>query len=175
MAAGIQLLHDFSLIHDDIEDDSAMRRGRRTLWNIWGLAHGINAGDAMFVLAHLAIHRLAEAGLPAERVLAILRRFDEVILRICEGQYLDLSFEGELSITPEDYLAMIGGKTAALIAGAAELGARAAGAPDATVAALADFGRALGLGFQIEDDILGIWGRRNRRASRLPPISTGAR
>lgn len=158
LAAGIQLLHDFSLIHDDIEDDSAMRRGRRTLWNIWGLAHGINAGDAMFVLAHLAIHRLAEVGLPAERVLAILRRFDEVILRICEGQYLDLSFEGDLSITPADYLAMIGGKTAALIAGAAELGARAAGAPDATVAALADFGRALGLGFQIEDDILGIWG-----------------
>ncbi len=158
LAAGIQLLHDFSLIHDDIEDDSALRRGRRTLWNIWGLAHGINAGDAMFVLAHLAIHRLAEADLPAERVLAILRRFDEVILRICEGQYLDLSFEGDLSITPEDYLAMIGGKTAALIAGAAELGARAAGAPDTTVAALADFGRALGLGFQIEDDILGIWG-----------------
>lgn len=162
LAAGIQLLHDFSLIHDDIEDDSAMRRGRRTLWNIWGLAHGINAGDAMFVLSHLAIHRLAEVGLPAERVLAILRRFDEVILRICEGQYLDLSFEGDLSITPEDYLAMIGGKTAALIAGAAELGARAAGAPDATVAALADFGRALGLGFQIEDDILGIWGAPER-------------
>lgn len=158
LAAGIQLLHDFSLIHDDIEDDSAMRRGRRTLWHIWGLAHGINAGDAMFVIAHLAIHRLSERGLPAERVLSILRRFDEIILRICEGQYLDLSFEGDLSITPADYLTMIGGKTAALIAGAAELGARAAGADGATVAALADFGRALGLAFQIEDDILGIWG-----------------
>lgn len=158
LAAGIQLLHDFSLIHDDIEDDSAMRRGRRTLWHIWGLAHGINAGDAMFVIAHLAIHRLSERGLPAERVLSILRRFDEIILRICEGQYLDLSFEGDLSITPADYLTMIGGKTAALIAGAAELGARAAGADGATVTALADFGRALGLAFQIEDDILGIWG-----------------
>lgn len=158
LAAGIQLLHDFSLIHDDIEDDSAMRRGRRTLWHIWGLAHGINAGDAMFVIAHLAIHRLSERGLPAERVLSILRRFDEIILRICEGQYLDLSFEGDLSITPADYLTMIGGKTAALIAGAAELGARAAGADGATVAALADFGRAVGLAFQIEDDILGIWG-----------------
>lgn len=158
LAAGIQLLHDFSLIHDDIEDDSAMRRGRRTLWHIWGLAHGINAGDAMFVIAHLAIHRLSERGLPAERVLSILRRFDEIILRICEGQYLDLSFEGDLSITPTDYLTMIGGKTAALIAGAAELGARAAGADGATVAALADFGRAVGLAFQIEDDILGIWG-----------------
>ncbi|MEF3274241.1 MAG: polyprenyl synthetase family protein [Chloroflexus sp.] len=158
LAAGIQLLHDFSLIHDDIEDDSAMRRGRRTLWHIWGLAHGINAGDAMFVIAHLAIHRLADTGMPTERVLTILRRFDEVILRICEGQYLDLSFEGDLSITPADYLTMIDGKTAALIAGATELGARAAGAPEATVSALAKFGRALGLAFQIEDDILGIWG-----------------
>ncbi|WP_028458004.1 polyprenyl synthetase family protein [Chloroflexus sp. Y-396-1] len=158
LAAGVQLLHDFSLIHDDIEDDSAMRRGRRTLWHIWGLAHGINAGDAMFVIAHLAIHRLADRGLPAERVLTILRRFDEIILRICEGQYLDLSFEGDLSISPDDYLTMIGGKTAALIAGSAELGARAAGATEETVTALADFGRAVGLAFQIEDDILGVWG-----------------
>ncbi len=158
LAAGVQLLHDFSLIHDDIEDDSALRRGRRTLWRIWGLAHGINAGDAMFTLAHLALHRLADRGLPPERIVAILRRFDEIILRICEGQFLDLSFEGDLSITPAEYLTMIEGKTAALIAGATELGARAAGAAEPVVDALAAFGRALGLAFQIEDDILGIWG-----------------
>ncbi len=158
LAAGVQLLHDFSLIHDDIEDDSALRRGRRNAWRIWGLAHGINAGDAMFTLAHLALHRLADRGLPPERIVAILRRFDEIILRICEGQFLDLSFEGDLSITPAEYLTMIGGKTAALIAGATELGARAAGAAEPVVDALAAFGRALGLAFQIEDDILGIWG-----------------
>lgn len=158
VAAGVQLLHDFSLIHDDIEDNSDTRRGRATLWSIWGLAQGINAGDGMFVLAHLAIHRLNALGLPAERTLAVLRRFDEVILHICEGQYLDISFEGDLAITPDDYLAMISRKTAALVAASCELGAMVAGAPAATVAALAAFGQSVGLAFQIEDDILGIWG-----------------
>jgi geranylgeranyl diphosphate synthase type I len=158
VAAGVQLLHDFSLIHDDIEDNSDTRRGRPTVWSLWGLAQGINAGDGMFVLAHLAIHRLNALGVPAERILAVLRRFDEVILQVCEGQYLDLSFEGNLTITPEDYLAMIGRKTAALVAGSCELGALVAGAPAATVAALAQYGLSVGLAFQIEDDILGIWG-----------------
>ncbi|MCX7790127.1 MAG: polyprenyl synthetase family protein [Chloroflexaceae bacterium] len=158
LAAGVQLLHDFTLIHDDIEDNSAIRRGRPTVWSIWGVAQGINVGDGMFVIAHLAIHRLADAGVAAERALRVLRRFDEIILQICEGQYLDLSYEGDLTITPEDYLAMIGRKTAALIAGACELGALVAGAPPDTAAALAAFGRSLGLAFQIEDDLLGIWG-----------------
>ncbi|EFO79687.1 Polyprenyl synthetase [Oscillochloris trichoides DG-6] len=158
LAAGIQLLHDFTLIHDDIEDDSDMRRGRPTLWHLWGLAQGINAGDGMFVIAHLAIHQLSDLGVPAERVLPILRRFDEVILHVCEGQFLDISFEGNLGISTEDYLAMIGRKTAILIDGSAALGAMVAGADAATVAALSTFGRSLGLAFQIEDDILGIWG-----------------
>lgn len=158
LAAGVQLLHDFTLIHDDIEDNSATRRGRPTVWSLWGVAQGINVGDAMFVIAHLAIHRLADAGVPAERALRVLRRFDEIILQVCEGQYLDLSYEGDLTITPEDYLAMIGRKTAALIAGACELGALVAGAAPDTAATLADFGRSMGLAFQIEDDLLGIWG-----------------
>ncbi|RRR75584.1 MAG: polyprenyl synthetase family protein [Candidatus Viridilinea halotolerans] len=158
LAAGIQLLHDFTLIHDDIEDDSATRRGRPTLWSLWGLAQGINAGDGMFVIAHLAIHRLSAMGVPAECTLNVLRRFDETILRVCEGQFLDISFEGNLNITPDDYLAMIERKTAVLIAGACELGALVAGAPANAVAALATFGLSMGLAFQIEDDILGIWG-----------------
>ncbi|NTU78328.1 MAG: polyprenyl synthetase family protein [Chloroflexales bacterium] len=158
LAAGIQLLHDFTLIHDDIEDDSDTRRGRPTLWSLWGLAQGINAGDGMFVIAHLAIHRLSEMGVAAERILAVLRRFDEVILQVCEGQFLDISFEGDLRITPDDYLAMIGRKTAILIAGSCELGAIVAGATPANAAALAEFGRSVGIAFQIEDDILGIWG-----------------
>ncbi len=158
LAAGLQLLHDFTLIHDDIEDDSATRRGRPTLWSLWGLAQGINAGDGMFVIAHLAIHRLSEAGVPPERVLAVLRRFDEVILQVCEGQFLDISFEGDLGISTDDYLAMIGRKTAILIAGSCELGAMVGGADPATAAALAEFGKSVGLAFQIEDDILGVWG-----------------
>src|SRR3712207_3951929 len=124
LAAGIQLLHDFSLVHDDIEDDSATRRGRPTLWKRWGLAHGINAGDGMLSLAHRAVHQLSDAGVPPQRVLHILGEFEETILRICQGQYLDLAAEGSLDVTEEQYLQMIRGKTAALIAASAGLGGR---------------------------------------------------
>jgi geranylgeranyl diphosphate synthase, type I len=158
LAAGIQLIHDFSLIHDDIEDNSATRRGRPTVWTLWGMAQGINTGDGMFTIAHLALHRLIEVGAPAEVALEVLRRFDQMILTICEGQFLDLSFEGDLTISEADYLAMISRKTAALVAAAAGLGAIIGGADAATAKALFDFGQNLGLAFQIEDDVLGIWG-----------------
>ncbi|NJP06233.1 MAG: polyprenyl synthetase family protein [Chloroflexaceae bacterium] len=159
LAAGIQLIHDFSLIHDDIEDNSATRRGRTTVWKAWGLAQGINTGDGMFVIAHLALHRLSDTGLEPSIVLDVLRQFDQTILTICEGQYLDLSFEGRLDITEADYLAMISRKTAALIAAAAGLGARVGGATPSEVQAMFDFGHALGMAFQMQDDILGIWGK----------------
>lgn len=158
LAAGIQLLHDFSLIHDDIEDHSDKRRGRRTLWNIWGLEHGINAGDGMFALAHRAVHGLSDHGVPAERVIRILRGFEETILRICEGQYLDISFEARMDVTEDQYLHMIGGKTAALIAASTGLGAQVASDDQEQIAAMWQFGEALGLVFQIEDDLLDIWG-----------------
>jgi geranylgeranyl diphosphate synthase type I len=158
LAAGIQLLHDFSLIHDDIEDQSPTRRSRPTVWALWGLAQGINTGDGMFVVAHLALHRLVDVGVPPAVALEILRRFDQTILTICEGQFLDLSYEGDLRISEADYLAMIGRKTAALVAAATELGARVGGA-DATMAQdFFEFGYNLGLAFQIQDDVLGIWG-----------------
>jgi geranylgeranyl diphosphate synthase type I len=158
LAAGIQLIHDFSLIHDDIEDNSDTRRGRPTVWKLWGLAQGINAGDGMFVVAHMALHRLSQAGVHPEVVLEVLRRFDQAILTICEGQYLDLSFEGDLQISEADYLAMISRKTAALAAAAAGLGAIVGGADAPTAQALFDFGQNLGLAFQVQDDVLGIWG-----------------
>jgi geranylgeranyl diphosphate synthase, type I len=157
-AAALQLIHDFSLIHDDIEDNSDTRRGRRTVWAIWGLAHGINVGDGMFALAHLAMQQLADAGVPAPQVLAALRAFDRTILTICEGQYLDLQAEGDLGVSEEAYLAMIGRKTAALIGACCEIGALVAGAEPATAGALRAFGLNLGLAFQAQDDLLGIWG-----------------
>jgi geranylgeranyl diphosphate synthase type I len=160
LAAAIQLVHDFSLIHDDIEDNSPTRRGRQTVWTIWGLAQGINSGDGMLIVAHLALHRLSEAGVAPEVVNAALRSFDQTILEVCEGQFLDLSFEGNLDITEDDYLAMIGRKTAALIDAAAYLGAVVGGAGAAQARALGRFGRSLGLAFQIQDDILGIWGKQ---------------
>jgi geranylgeranyl diphosphate synthase type I len=88
LAAGIQLLHDFSLIHDDIEDQSETRRGRRTVWHIWGLSQGINTGDGMFALAHRAIHGLSDVGVPPERVLRILREFEETICGFVKANIL---------------------------------------------------------------------------------------
>jgi geranylgeranyl diphosphate synthase type I len=164
LAAGIQLVHDFTLIHDDIQDVSDMRRGRATVWSLWGIAHGITAGDSMFALAHLALQGLATAGVPPAVTLDVLRRFDETILAICEGQYLDCSYEGQLSITEEDYLAMIRRKTATLIGTATCTGALVGGSDLATAEALYNFGVNLGLAFQLQDDILGIWG---------DPASTG--
>jgi geranylgeranyl diphosphate synthase type I len=158
LAAGIQLIHDFSLIHDDIEDNSDTRRGRPTVWKLWGLPQGINTGDGMFAVAHLAVHGLIRSGTPADVLLEVLKRFDQTILTVCEGQFLDLSFEGNLAIGEADYLAMIGRKTAALIAAAAGLGAIVGGADAPTAKALFDYGENLGLAFQIQDDVLGIWG-----------------
>ena len=158
LAAGIQLVHNFTLIHDDIQDVSPMRRGRATVWSLWGLAHGITAGDSMFALAHLAVHRLSTVGVPATVVLEVLERLDETILAVCEGQYLDCSYEGNLSISEDDYLAMVCRKTGTLIGAAVCTGALVGGSDLATAQALYEFGVNLGIAFQLQDDILGIWG-----------------
>jgi geranylgeranyl diphosphate synthase, type I len=158
LAAGMQLVHDFSLVHDDIEDQSETRRARPTVWKLWGLAQGINTGDGLLIVAHLALHRMAGVGVPAEVALEVIRRFDQTILTVCEGQFLDLSYEGDLSIGEADYLAMISRKTAALVAAACGLGAIVGGADAEMAKALFDFGQNLGLAFQNQDDVLGIWG-----------------
>lgn len=157
-SAAIEILHNFSLVHDDIQDVSPTRRGRSTLWTLWGQPLAINTGDAMFAMAHLAMNRLAERGVPAEIVVRALRRFDETCVALTQGQYSDMSFETRDGVDVDEYIAMITGKTAALIALSTELGALVAGADDDRVSALADFGLNLGLAFQVQDDVLGIWG-----------------
>ncbi|MEA3334452.1 MAG: polyprenyl synthetase family protein [Chloroflexota bacterium] len=157
-AASLELLHNFSLIHDDIEDDSPTRRHRPTVWAIWGRPQAINAGDAMFSVSRVALSGLAERGLPAEVVLDATRVFDESCLRLTEGQFLDMSFEDRLDVTSEQYLRMIGGKTAALLGASLRIGAIVGGARMPVQDSLADYGYQLGLAFQIRDDLLGIWG-----------------
>lgn len=157
-AAALELLHNFSLIHDDIQDESPLRRHRPTVWALWGRAQAINAGDAMFTLAHLALHGLSQAGLPVERVLGAMRAFDEACVRLTEGQFLDMSFEQRLDVTTEEYMTMIGGKTAALLGASLRLGALIAGASSEEQQLLGDFGHGMGIAFQVQDDILGIWG-----------------
>jgi geranylgeranyl diphosphate synthase type I len=157
-ATAIELLHNFSLIHDDIEDVSKARRHRATVWWLWGVPHGINCGDAMFAAAFLALSRLGEGGVPARRSLEAQRIFGETCLKLTEGQYMDMTFETRMDVSLDDYLHMIGGKTAALIACSTRLGALLGGASSQAVEAYARFGENLGLAFQVIDDILGIWG-----------------
>jgi geranylgeranyl diphosphate synthase type I len=157
-AAAIELLHNFTLVHDDIQDNSAYRRHRRTVWSIWGMAQGINVGDGMHAIANRALTRLRAHDVPPARVLDLMEAFDTTVLRICEGQYRAVDFERRWDITADDYLHMIGGKTAAIFAFAAFVGATLADAVPEYKQAFDRFGNALGLGFQVRDDILGIWG-----------------
>lgn len=157
-AAGLELLHNFSLIHDDIEDNSMLRRHRPTAWVLFGMPIACNAGDGMFSAAHLAFFRLSRYDVPAERIMAALQRFSETCLALTEGQFLDMSFEGRQDVTSDEYTRMIVGKTGALLAAAPEIGALVAGAPPEIVAAYRRYGAALGRAFQLQDDLLGIWG-----------------
>ncbi len=156
-AAAVELVHNFSLIHDDIQDRSDTRRGRPTVWRKWGIAQAINAGDAMFTLAFAALSRLRETAsetvaLEAHSVL------QTACLALTQGQYLDLAYEQRADLNEDDYWPMIRGKTAALLAACTDLGALAAEAPSPIRAAYRRFGEHLGLAFQVQDDELGIWG-----------------
>jgi geranylgeranyl diphosphate synthase type I len=157
-AVALELVHNFTLIHDDIEDGSDTRHGRATLWRIAGVPQAINAGDGMFVLAQRTLLRMTEDGVPAERVLEAARVLNEACVALCEGQYADIGFETRDRVTQREYEAMIAGKTAALLGASGAIGAIAGGADAATTAAIAKCGRMLGLAFQIQDDVLGIWG-----------------
>lgn len=157
-AISAEFIHNFSLIHDDIQDQSHTRRGRITVWKKWGEAQAINAGDALFALARLASYGLRETGLPAEVVLAVQRDFDRACLELTRGQYLDLAYEDLDSVSPADYLQMVEAKTASLLAACAAAGARIAGASETVIAEYRAYAIHLGIAFQIHDDVLGIWG-----------------
>jgi geranylgeranyl diphosphate synthase type I len=155
-ACAVELIHSFSLIHDDIQDGDATRRGRPTVWKRHGSPQAINIGDAIFTLAFSALSD-SESTHAADW----LRILSDTCLRLTYGQYLDLTYEDAQGITLPDYQEMIDGKTAALVEAACRLGAVSADAPPERQAAFAEFGRALGLAFQIQDDYLGVWGDPN--------------
>ncbi len=159
-AAAVELGHNFSLVHDDIEDRDVERRHRAALWTVYGVGQAINAGDTLFVLSRLALHRLTDLGFSDRKVLRLMRLYDDTCLALCEGQYLDIRASdhgAEMSV--DGYFDMIGRKTAALIAASVEAGALLATDDQAVVDAYRRFGWALGLAFQVNDDVLGIWGQ----------------
>lgn len=156
VAAAIELLHNFSLIHDDIQDRSPNRRHRPTVWRVWNDAQAINAGDALFAVAQLSIIDSRDY-VSSEIMRELIREFNRSTIDIVRGQVQDLNNEGRPEVTPDDYLEMIGGKTAAIIRYSAWAGAMVGGADHATADRIAEMGRAIGMGFQIRDDMLGIW------------------
>lgn len=161
-AVAVELVHNFSLVHDDIQDRDRERRHRPTVWSIWGEGQAINAGDALLALARLAVLRLADEGVPAGKVVEAARILDEATLEMVEGQALDLSLEGRLDVDLPAYLEMIEKKTGALFGCALGLGALVGTDDTDVVEALSRSGRLLGVAFQVRDDVLGVWGVRSR-------------
>ena len=158
-AAAMELGHNFRLVHDDIEDGDRERRHRPTLWALHGVAQAINTGDMLFSLSRVALHRLSDLGFSDAKVLRLMRLYDETCVALCEGQYIDIATsESNAMMSVELYFDMIGRKTAALIAASVEAGALLATEDNEVVARYRAFGWALGLAFQLNDDLLGIWG-----------------
>jgi len=156
-AAAVELVHNFSLVHDDIQDNSPKRRGRDTVWRKWGAPMAINAGDALFVLSNQAIIDLKEK-YSAEVVLKAAEILHNTCLDLTRGQFLDMSYEERTDLSVEDYWPMIAGKTSALLSACCQIGALLGGANQEMQEAYRSFGHYLGLAFQVQDDILGIWG-----------------
>ena len=158
-AAGLEMLRGFLQIHDDVQSGSPQRAGRDAVWWKWGPAQAINAGDAMYAMARIAIFRLAERGVSTEDTFRAVRMLDETSLALCEGRFEDLEARERIDLSVDAYLAMASGKSAALYVGATRLGALVAGAGDAVASALAAFGSKIGLARQIQDDLNELWGR----------------
>ncbi|MEI6664917.1 MAG: polyprenyl synthetase family protein [Chloroflexota bacterium] len=156
--AAVDLVHNFSLLHDDIEDDSATRRGRSTVWTFAGVPQAINTGDGMYTLARLAMHRLTRASVADRLVVAAMAELDEACMRLVEGQYLDMRFEARGDVTLDEYVTMASGKTAAMFAAPFAIGALVGGANSDVVDAFREYGRHVGMAFQVLDDVLDCWG-----------------
>jgi len=170
-AAAVELIHNFSLIHDDIEDASYKRHHRPTVWKLWGQSQAINAGDAMFTLAYLALLKLKENGIASEKIAGSTALLSLACLKLCEGQYLDVEYENRFDITIADYLDIAAKKTAALIAAATSLGAYLGSEDSKLVDSFRLFGETLGMAYQIRDDILGIWGTEESTGKSASDIS----
>lgn len=156
-AAAVELVHNFSLVHDDIQDQSLTRRGRPAVWALWGAAQAINVGDALFALAQISLAELANTVSPEDVVLSY-KVLNETCLKLTQGQYLDLAYESRRDLMISDYWPMIAGKTAALLSACTHIGAVCARADKRTGEFYREFGQKLGLAFQVQDDFLGIWG-----------------
>jgi geranylgeranyl diphosphate synthase type I len=155
-AAAIELIHTFSLIHDDIMDKDDMRRGKPSVHKVWGEPLAILAGDTLFSKAFEMIITSTGDNLTFEQINKTLATVADSCVKICEGQASDMSFEGDFSVKEDAYMDMIFKKTGALIAGATKSGAIMGGADEKTIEAMYNYGKLIGLAFQIQDDYLDV-------------------
>lgn len=158
-ATAIEVFHNFTLIHDDIEDNDPMRRGRPTVWKIWGINHGVNTGDGQLILANLELSKIAAAD---AGIFPVISNFlNKVFLEVVEGQFLDFTLAdlplGDKSVSEKSYLMMIEKKTSVLVGAAAKAAGIISGVRIEEQEALWEYGVNLGLAFQLQDDLLSIW------------------
>jgi geranylgeranyl diphosphate synthase type I len=156
-AVAVELLHNFSLVHDDIQDLSETRRGRETIWVKWGKAQAINTGDALLTISFLSLDFLEQV-YDAKVIDKAKTMLHSACLSLTKGQFLDIYFEKERNISLDLYWEMVSGKTSSLISTCMALGAFLAGGGDSLVKAYSEFGECVGNAFQVQDDYLGIWG-----------------
>src|SRR5512133_817324 len=155
-AAGIEVFHNFTLVHDDIMDNAPLRRSLPTVHNKWNLNQAVLSGD---VMAFIANDCFLQA--PAECMTEVFRIYNKAAIEVCVGQQLDMDFEKAAAVTQADYLRMIMLKTAALLAASARIGAVIGGANEKDSELLYEFGMNLGIAFQLQDDLLDIYGDMN--------------
>ena len=159
-AAGVELVHHFTLVHGEVQAGRAESIDRPGIWWVWGPAQAINAGDGLHALGRTAMLRLGKLGIPPERVLRAVRSLDQACLQLCEGQYMDLEFQDQMMVTSASYMDMVNRKSGALTGSAAESGALAAGASETQCDALRELGVKLGAAWQIARDTADFWGER---------------
>ena len=152
-ATGLEVFHNFTLVHDDIMDHAAVRRNLPTVHSKWNLNQAVLSGDVMAFIANECFLQT-----PSRYLLKVFKVFNKAAIEVCIGQQLDIDFEKSAVISDEEYLRMIELKTAALLAASAKIGAIVGGADDKDAELMYEFGRNLGLAFQIQDDLLDTYG-----------------
>lgn len=166
LAASLEMIHNFTLIHDDIEDGSELRRGKPCLHRKCGMPLAINAGDGLFALAFKTAN---SAELAATQRVRIMDSISSMVVSLCEGQHMDISWalSDRMDVREDEFMEMLRRKTGVLIGCAMEIGAVAASAPPAKVRALREFGETVGMAFQIQDDILNLRGNEGKYGKEI--------
>lgn len=161
-AYAVEIFHNFSLLHDDIMDESPLRRGQPTVHKKYDTNTAILSGDVMLVYAYEYLSKI-----PAQHLAKVLPVFNEVAIGVCEGQQMDINFETQTAVTIPEYVRMIELKTSILLYGAMKIGAIIGGADDKAAELVGDFGRNMGIAFQMQDDFLDTFGKQAKVGKRI--------